>query len=121
MSRIQHLHALALTLCLLGTVQSALAFSVKGSVRFDTETQQFYLILDLPECDYSPNRPSGIQRGNLTQYIAIPGVDRYAAGRRWEYGQEVVVRGTFRAQTTYAITVDGAICQTTGAGTTTVA
>jgi MG2 domain len=31
------------------------------------------------------------------------------------------VRGAFRAQTTYAITVDGAICQSTGAGTTTVA
>jgi hypothetical protein len=108
MSKIKWAYVLLLALNLLFIARPVLAFNVQPSIQFDSANQQFYLRLYLNECEYDRADP----HGNVTQYVTIPDLDRYAASRNYYY--EIMVRGAFKANTTYSITVDGKICNQSG-------
>lgn len=106
MSGIKYISTFFLTISFTLLTQSALALDINSGVEFDSANQQFYLRLELQNCDYET-----IKKGNLTQYISVKGIDRYAA--LLDYWVYVTVRGPFKASTTYPIEVDGQICDRT--------
>ncbi|MBF0276975.1 MAG: hypothetical protein HQM13_04265 [SAR324 cluster bacterium] len=82
-------------------------WSMSPKFRFDSGNQQFFLQVELKDCEWDK-----VQRGNVTRYVQMKGVESYAANH--SYGRFVQVRGKFDQEQSYELTVDGRICNISG-------